>query len=410
MTEIEKDIERIGSLSVVPSILSVVAQATGMGFAAVARVTDTRWVACSVRDDIEFGLKPGGELKLETTICNEIRQSRQAVVFDDAQADPLFRTHHTPALYGLRSYISMPIILGDGRFFGTLCAIDPRPAKVNTPHIIALFTLFADLIARHIETQEQMLVSQSALEDALAIAELREQFIAVLGHDLRNPLGAITGGASILKRATLNEREAKVLTMISGAADRINELIDNILDFARGRLGAGVALNRRDAPQLEALLSQVVDELRAKSPDRVIDVHYALSETVWCDDHRIAQAFSNLLANAITHGASDRPIIIDASSDQWAFQLSVSNGGTPIPADAMARLFRPFVRGEIGLDAQGLGLGLYIASEIAKAHGGTLEAISNIKETRFTLTIPSEPAVMGSINISLPKALLSETV
>jgi len=105
MTDIDRDIETIANLSVVPSILDVVAQTTGMGFAAVARVTDTRWVACAVRDDIDFGLKPGGELKLDSTICDEIRQSRHGVVFDDAQTDPVFRTHHTPLLYGLRSYI-----------------------------------------------------------------------------------------------------------------------------------------------------------------------------------------------------------------------------------------------------------------------------------------------------------------
>ncbi len=392
MTDIDGDIETVANLSVVRPILDVVAQTTGMGFAAVARVTDTQWVACAVRDDIDFGLKPGGELKLDSTICHEIRQSRQGVVFDDAQNDPVFRTHHTPALYGLRSYISMPIILGDGRFFGTLCAVDPRPAQIDNPRVIGMFILFADLIARHIDAQEQMLASQAALADAATVAALREQFIAVLGHDLRNPVAAITAGASILKRATLSDRDSKVLAMMAGSADRISELIDNILDFARGRMGVGVNLDRRNAPQLEATLAQVIAEVRAKSPDRAMEIRYALSETVWCDDHRIAQLFSNLLANAVTHGAPDRPIVIEASSDHQAFQLSVSNGGVPIPPDAMPRLFRPFVRGDMPSETQGLGLGLYIASEIAKSHGGTLEAISNLRETRFTLTIPSQPS------------------
>jgi len=298
----------------------------------------------------------------------------------------------------------MPIILGDGRFFGTLCAVDPRPAQINNPRIIGMFTLFADLIARHIDAHEQMLANKAALADAMTVAALREQFIAVLGHDLRNPVGAITAGASILKRATLSDREASVLAMMAGSADRISELIDNVLDFARGRLGVGVNLDRRKAPQLEATLNQVVAEVRAKSPERVMDIRYALSETVWCDDHRVAQLFSNLLANAITHGAPDRPIVIEASSDGQAFQLSVSNGGVPIPPDTMPRLFRPFVRGDMPSESQGLGLGLYIASEIAKSHGGTLEAISNLKETRFTLTIPSRPSVAetGVAGVDVP--------
>lgn len=105
---------------------------TGMGFAAIARVTGERWVACSVKDDIAFGLEPGGELKLETTICHEIRESRQAVIIPDIATDAVYRTHHTPALYGFRSYISFPILLPDGRFFGTLCAIDPEPRNPAT--------------------------------------------------------------------------------------------------------------------------------------------------------------------------------------------------------------------------------------------------------------------------------------
>ena len=123
------DIAAVGRIDVVPTILDIVCRTTGMGFAAVARVTEDRWIACSVRDDIDFGLKPGGELKVETTICHEIRQTGDPVIIDDVQADPVYRGHHTPALYGFRSYISMPIRLPDGRFFGTLCAIDPEPGR-----------------------------------------------------------------------------------------------------------------------------------------------------------------------------------------------------------------------------------------------------------------------------------------
>jgi GAF domain-containing protein len=104
-----------------------------MGFAAVARVTEDRWIACAVRDEIEFGLKPGGELKVETTICNEIRASGDRVVIDHVSQDEAFCRHPTPAMYGFQSYISVPIRRRNGAFFGTLCAIDPRPARLNTP-------------------------------------------------------------------------------------------------------------------------------------------------------------------------------------------------------------------------------------------------------------------------------------
>src|ERR1700722_501867 len=133
------DITAVSRIDAVASILEIVCRTTGMGFAAVARVTRDRWVACAVRDEIAFGLLPGGELDVKTTICDEIRDSGRAVVIDHVAQDDDFRDHHTPRMYGLQSYISMPIILPGGGFFGTLCAIDPRPARLNRPEVIGMF-------------------------------------------------------------------------------------------------------------------------------------------------------------------------------------------------------------------------------------------------------------------------------
>ena len=160
--DILKDIAAVESISVISLLLDVICKTTGMGFAAVARVTDELWVACSVKDDIGFGLKAGGELQLQTTICNEIRQHRKAVIIDHVAEDKQFCDHHTPALYGFQSYISVPISRKDGRFFGTLCAIDPKPNKLNTPEIKGMFNLFADLISFHLQSAEA--IKNSALE------------------------------------------------------------------------------------------------------------------------------------------------------------------------------------------------------------------------------------------------------
>src|SRR5271169_1532778 len=138
------DVASVAKIDAVGSILEVVCRTTGMGFAAVARVTENRWIACSVRDEIAFGLQPGGELKVETTICHEIlkvetticheiRQTREAVVINHVAEDDVYCRHPTPAMYGFQSYISMPIMLANGTFFGTLCAIDPRPTMLKTP-------------------------------------------------------------------------------------------------------------------------------------------------------------------------------------------------------------------------------------------------------------------------------------
>ena len=125
------------------AMLREICDSTGMGFAAVARVTDTRWIACQVEDRIDFGLDPGGELKVQETICDEIRDCGQAIVFDDASTDIKWSRHPVPVLYGFRSYISFPVYLADGSFFGTLCAIDPQPRHLEDEAVIAMFSAFA---------------------------------------------------------------------------------------------------------------------------------------------------------------------------------------------------------------------------------------------------------------------------
>jgi GAF domain-containing protein len=129
------------------AILEDVCRITQMGFAAVARVTEDRWIACQVLDKIEFGLDPGDELKIKTTICDDIRQSGEAVVIDHVDLDIQWRTHHTPVLYGFKSYASFPILLADGSFYGTLCAIDPQPKSVSGAAVVAAMEAYALRVA-----------------------------------------------------------------------------------------------------------------------------------------------------------------------------------------------------------------------------------------------------------------------
>jgi signal transduction histidine kinase len=385
----EAALQAISRIAAVPTILDVVCRSTGMGFAAVARVTEERWIACSVQDGIQFGLQPGGELKVETTICHEVRQHREPVVINDVAKDPAYRGHPTPALYGFQSYISMPITMPDGTFFGTLCAIDPKPHKLNTPEIIGSFRLFAELIAFHLDANLRITRSEVLLARERHIAELREQFIAVLGHDLRNPLASIGAGAGMLLRHP--ERTADIVRRIDRSVSRMAGLIDNVLDLARGRLGGGLTLSR-DTEPLEPALAQVISELQSTHPDRAIDVRLALEQPVNCDRARVAQLLSNVLGNALTYGAPSEPIRVSASARGGVFELAVSNAGEPIPAAALEHLFQPFFRGphSSGSDSQGgLGLGLYIASEIARAHDGRLTVSSTPAQTCFTFQMPA---------------------
>jgi len=381
------DIDAIGAIDAVPTILNVVCRVTGMRFAAVARVTQERWICCAVQDEIAFGLQPGGELTVETTICHEVRQSREAVVIDHVAEDELYCQHHTPAMYGFQSYISMPIFRKDGRFFGTLCAIDPEPHRLRNPETIGMFKLFAELIAFHLDASERLASSEAELLDERKAADLREQFVAVLGHDLRNPLASIAAGARLLQKTPLNEKAVDILGMMQSSVNRMSGIINNVVDLARGRLGGGVTLDRSSAP-LQPVLEQVVAEFRMSQPERAIETRIALDRPVDCDRVRVAQLASNLIGNALTYGKPNEPIRVDAATDETSFSLTIANAGEPIPAGTLQRLFLPFFRGAVQPNQQGLGLGLYIASEIARAHGGTIEAASTAEETRFTFRMP----------------------
>ena len=393
---IAADVAAVQSIAVVPTILEVVCRTTGMGFAAVARVTEDRWVVCGVRDKIDFGLQPGGELQVETTICNDIRTSGAQVVIDHIDADDAYRGHPTARLYGFQSCISTPIVLPGGRFFGTLCAVDPKPARLNTAETIGMFELFAELIAFHLDAHERLADSAASLQSERRTAELREQFIAVLGHDLRNPLAAIDGGARLLRKTPLDAKARNVLGMVEKSVWRMAGLIDNLLDFARGRLGGGLDL-AWSRVSLEAPFQQIVAELRSAHPDQTIEARIALPDAVNCDAARLSQMLSNLLANALTHGATGLPVSVEAAVVDDVLTLSVRNFGDPIAPAALERLFQPFERATVRPTQQGLGLGLYIASEIARAHGGRLDVTSTADETRFTFRMPVNGPAAGSV-------------
>ena len=387
-----EDIRAVGRIDVVPSILDVVCKVTGLRFAAVARVTEADWTACAVRDGLGLGLGPGGELRIETTFCEKIRLGSGPVIIEHAARDAVYRDHPSPKMYGFESYISVPIVRPDGTFFGTLCALDASPARLKDPQTEAMFRLFAQLIGFHLDAGDRLERSEAALLDERRTAEFREQFIAVLGHDLRNPLAAIDAGAKILTKEPLPDRAASTVGLIQKSCTRMAGLVGNLLDFARGRLGGGLALDRVADDRLAEALEQVVAELRAAWPDRAIRADMALDRPVFCDRDRIGQLLSNLLANALVHGAPDGPIEVRARSEaDGALELSVANPGGPIPAGTMERLFKPFSRRADGKPHSGLGLGLYIAAEIARAHDGAVSVSSDEAGTRFTFRMPASP-------------------
>jgi signal transduction histidine kinase len=395
--EIRRDLLAISRIEAVPMLLRIVSETTGMGFAAVARVTDGTWTACAVYDRIAFNLKPGGQLDLSTTLCKEVREARTPVVIDQASLDPVYCNHHTPRIYSIESYVSVPIVLSDGEYFGNLCAIDPQPAKVSQSGTIAMFTSFAQLIGLQLEAERAREIERAALLDERAAGELREQFIAVLSHDLRNPLAAVMACGQLLRRKKTDATAvAAIAERIDTSARRMSGLIDDTLDLARARLGGGIGLQRRLVGNLGQLLASVVDELQAVRPGRAICSEIDVQHSVYCDPGRIQQVVSNLLANALAHGSPTGPVSLTAKTEHSWFVLSVGNIGEPIPAEHRAQIFSPFWRRSTSENRDGLGLGLYICSQIIKAHGGTLEVTSGEEAgTTFTARLPLEAAAVS---------------
>jgi signal transduction histidine kinase len=232
--DISSDLTAVSRIDAIPTILEVVCRITGLGFAAVARVTTDRWVAAAVRDEIAYGVVAGGELILETTMCNEIRHTGETIAIDHVAKDPRFCDHPTPKRYGFQSYISVPIILRDGEFFGTLFAIDPKPAHVRRPDVVAMCTLFAQLIASHLD--QQRLVDDLEAEVARRTADLRED---------RRSLRALAGR---LQRVREDERTALARELHDEFAQVLTKLK---LDL--GAIRRDVEQPRPDADTLETL-------------------------------------------------------------------------------------------------------------------------------------------------------------
>src|SRR6218665_1225866 len=197
---IADDVAAVQAIGSVPAMLRIICDATGMGFAAVARVTESSWTACAVQDNIAFGLGPGGSLPVESTLCIEARAAREPVFFDDAGQSARYCQHHTPRIYNIKSYISVPIVLADGEYFGNLCAIDPQPRPVSTAENLAMFKNFAQLIAAQLLDERRAARVASELAAEKTQAQAREVFMAVLGHDLRSPLASLAVGAERLSQ------------------------------------------------------------------------------------------------------------------------------------------------------------------------------------------------------------------
>ena len=215
----------------------------------------------------------------------------------------------------------------------------------------------------------------------------RDQFVGVLSHDLRSPLGAIIAGAALLSRAADDDqRQARVAARILSSAQRMERMIADLLDLTRMRLGGAIPLKTARA-DLQTVCNEVVLEVQASHPDAVVQVESQGDVTGQWDADRLAQVVSNLVVNAIEHGGKT-PVTVVASAAAEHVRLTVHNDGEPIAPQAQATIFEPLVRGTSD-GTHNLGLGLFIARAIVVAHGGAIRVMSAEKSgTTFEVTLP----------------------
>jgi signal transduction histidine kinase len=252
-------------------------------------------------------------------------------------------------------------------------------------------TDFDDLRRFDDAVDQTLLASVSRYKKELDHA--RETFLGVLGHDLKSPLSAIIASAQFLLEAgRLSEDGRNVARRIERSGRRMHQMVNDLLDFTRSRLGKGIPIERTEV-DLGRVVREVVDEFKASQPGKRLEVATSGELAGSWDAKRISQALSNLIGNAVQHGHEDTPISISASARDEEVMIAVHNEGPAVHSDKIGQLFNPLSRvnptGSEGHDPTHLGLGLYIAQAIANAHGGQIEVESSDREgTTFTIRLP----------------------
>jgi signal transduction histidine kinase len=261
----------------------------------------------------------------------------------------------------------------------------------RTPHM-------AD-VTRFNEAVDQALAESVARYEHM-VKQSQNMFLAILGHDLRNPLGTVVTGSSFLMQAVdIPPRYILVATRMFNSAKRMSKLINDLIDFTRTHLGPGIPIRVKQG-SIVAICEEVVNELRTFHPEQQIDLQVPPQLDAIFDESRIAQVLSNLIGNAIQYGSADKPVTVRVRASEGDLVIGVNNRGTTIAPDKLASIFDPMVRIAASVNSANsdytertsLGIGLYISREIVHAHGGRIALASTAADgTTFTVTMPRMP-------------------
>ena len=223
------------------------------------------------------------------------------------------------------------------------------------------------------------------------VQQARNLLLGVLTHDMRSPLQAIQMTATYLARINAGSEVSQAARRLIGSGGRLQALLNDMVDFSRANLGVGIGVVP-SAVEVGALAAEIADEFRGSYPDARLELSVVGDCRGSWDGKRLQQLISNLVVNAIHYGAREEPVRITVRGEEADVCIEVANRGPPIDPPTLSEIFDPLKRGMASPEQPGLGLGLYIVREVAKAHGGSAEARSDATETVFAVRLPRLPA------------------
>lgn len=383
----QTDIEDIQSLSIIPTILDVVCESTQMGFAAIARVTEDTWVTCGVLDKLSFGLSVGDELDISTTFCDQVRRTDQIVVIDHVDTDNIYVNHPIPKQYGFQSYISVPIIKKNGEFFGTLCALDLKPNKVNNAKVIDMFNMFSGLISSHLDVVKTI---NSQVDLIKTKEDELENYNFITSHDLQEPLRKIQFLTDLLEQKetnNLSKKGKKLFNSIKTSASRMRNIVNDLVKYSRNTPNPNL-LEKVNMHKLilrvKFRLKEIFDQINSKLIINDIGNLPVLPL-------QMEQLFFNLFSNSLKFKHPERDLVISINStidsganfnveklskDVEYCEIEVTDNGVGFDPIYSEKIFKMFQYLKSSEDNKSTGMGLAIAKRIAHNHGGEIIATS----------------------------------
>jgi signal transduction histidine kinase len=382
---IDAAVATVGNSDSIATLLQLASEIAETNAVLLARISDDVWTVCAMHAVRAVGVSADYEFPLGQPV--RVILGTMGVPISIVPTGP--QSDATQTASSVACGVAAPIILQNGRYFGVLCALDPTSLNPVDDRMESKFKCLSLVIASQINQLELRDLEKTAFLDEQAAGQLREQFIAILGHDLRNPLQAIFASSDLLMRHLVYPAHAQLAERIKTNARRMASLIDDVLDFARGRLGGGIRVDLTEVENINAGLMTVVQEFQDTQTDCTILPDFQVTRSVRCDLGRLQQVASNLLGNALTHGQPFHPIKIRARNDEHDLVLEVWNSGEPIPAESLGKIFEPFWRHSVSASRNGLGLGLHICSQIVRAHHGRISVTSTRESgTQFIARLP----------------------